>query len=279
MNHPPEAGSPAPVAHGALVHAFRALVDEATNPLAVLDGRGRFIHANRAFGAWFAPGHDPDDLMDVEWSAFLSEEAAVELRDRILPAALCGGWEGELARRSGAGPTAAFHARLFPVPVADAIALAVLVSEPARVVSRGPTEGAPPRASATPVLPIAERVIVVPVAGALDRERSNRLMRCVLAGIRDHRAKAVIIDVTGLGEIDTQAADYLAKTVLAARLKGARTVVSGVSENASSALTDIEVDWRGITTVGDLRTALIVALRHVGFTLQSSSPTDASRAG
>ncbi|MBI5535729.1 MAG: PAS domain-containing protein [Deltaproteobacteria bacterium] len=261
-----------------MMDAFVTLVDQSSSPMAVLDGQGRFKYANRAFANLFGTGADPCALVDLEWASLLSEDAGEEFVHRILPAAMRGGWEGELAHGRVGRADARLSVRILPVPKDDDVILAVAITEPARGAQRA---GAPavPTAAAAPILPIAHRVIVVPIVGALDARRSSLLMRSVLAGITTHRAKAVIIDVTGLSEIDNRAADYLAKTVLAARLKGARTVVSGVSQEASEALTDIDVDWKGIATVGDLGTALSTALSYVGITMQSTPKGTSSHAG
>ncbi len=254
-----------------MIHAFRTLADEASNAMALLDEQGRVIYANRTLASLFGAGSNPDALLETDWSALLTEETGLEFRERVLPAALCGGWEGDVRRWHREAKTAKLHVRVFPVPAVDAVALALVIAEPHETAAIQTLEASQEQPAAQPILPVADRIIVVPLVGILDLARSTLLMRSVLAGIRKHRAKAVIIDVTGLVEVDTRAADHLAKIVLAARLKGARTVVSGLSEQASEALTEIDADWRGIATVGDLRTALMTAFGYVGLTLRSIS--------
>ncbi len=247
-----------------MIEAFRALADHAHGPMAVLDGAGRFRYANGAFAALFSVQTEPAELLDVEWSALLSADAGEELNRRVLPLAKRGGWEGELQHPRGDREPAYVHVRMVPVFMEAELVLSVLVTE--RRSSH--SVAAPTAQGLVPILPIAQRVIVVPVIGTLDANRASVLMRAVLSGISSHRAKAVIIDVTGLSEMDTVVAGHLAKTVLASRLKGARTVVSGVTEDASEVLTDIDADWRGIAIAGELRTALVIALGYVGIGLR-----------
>jgi rsbT co-antagonist protein RsbR len=60
--------------------------------------------------------------------------------------------------------------------------------------------------------------------------------------------------------VDSEVAAYLNRTVQAARLKGARTVVTGVSDAVAETIVDPGIDWSGIDTLGDLRTGLRAAL-------------------
>jgi DNA-binding LacI/PurR family transcriptional regulator/anti-anti-sigma regulatory factor len=113
----------------------------------------------------------------------------------------------------------------------------------------------------TPIIPIMERIIVVPLVGNIDAMRARGIMRALLTGIREHRAKVVILDITGVSVVDSNVADHLNKTVQAARLKGARTIVSGVSDAVAETIVDLGIDWAGIETLSDLRTGLRAVLQ------------------
>jgi rsbT co-antagonist protein RsbR len=119
----------------------------------------------------------------------------------------------------------------------------------------------------TPVIPIMERVIVLPLIGSIDTLRARDVTRSLLAGIRNHRAKVVILDITGVPVVDSGVADYLNKTIQAARLKGARTIVTGISDAVAETIVDLGIDWSGIETLADLQTGLIIALNSLGIRL------------
>jgi DNA-binding LacI/PurR family transcriptional regulator/anti-anti-sigma regulatory factor/putative methionine-R-sulfoxide reductase with GAF domain len=112
----------------------------------------------------------------------------------------------------------------------------------------------------TPIIPILEGVIVMPLIGSIDTLRARDVTRSLLAGIREHKAKVVILDITGVPIVDSGVAAYLNKTVQAARLKGARTIVTGISEAVAETIVDLGIDWSGIETLSDLRTGLRAAL-------------------
>jgi len=112
----------------------------------------------------------------------------------------------------------------------------------------------------TPIIPVMEGVIVMPLIGSIDTMRARDVTRNLLAGIREHKARVVILDITGVPIVDSGVAAYLNKTVQAARLKGARTIVTGISEAVAETIVDLGIDWSEIETLRDLRTGLRAAL-------------------
>jgi DNA-binding LacI/PurR family transcriptional regulator/anti-anti-sigma regulatory factor len=118
------------------------------------------------------------------------------------------------------------------------------------------------RELSTPIIPVLEGVIVMPLIGAIDTTRARDVTRSLLAGIREHQARVVILDITGVPVVDSGVAAYLNKTVQAARLKGARTIVTGISDVVAETIVDLGIDWSGIETLRDLQTGLRAALQE-----------------
>ena len=81
----------------------------------------------------------------------------------------------------------------------------------------------------TPVLPVRERLLILPIIGVLDSERARQLTEQLLNGIRTHRAKVVVIDITGAPDVDETVANHLVQTVDASRLMGASVIITGLS--------------------------------------------------
>jgi rsbT co-antagonist protein RsbR len=136
----------------------------------------------------------------------------------------------------------------------------------------------------TPIIPVMERIIVMPLIGSIDSLRARDITRTLLAGIREHRARVVILDITGVPIVDSGVAAHLNKTIQAARLKGARTIVTGISDAVAETIIDLGLDWSAIETLADLQIGLIAALSGLGFKLVKStrnaarSETQASKA-
>ncbi|MCP4543804.1 MAG: AAA family ATPase [Chloroflexi bacterium] len=126
----------------------------------------------------------------------------------------------------------------------------------------------------TPVIPVTKDIIVMPLVGSIDTMRARDITRRLLSGIRSHRAQAVILDITGVSIVDTGVANHLNKTIQAARLKGARTIISGISDAVAETIVDLGIDWEDIETVSDLQTGLRVALTTMGLQIEKIPDTE-----
>jgi rsbT co-antagonist protein RsbR len=120
------------------------------------------------------------------------------------------------------------------------------------------------RELSTPVLPIRDRLLVLPLIGIIDSVRALQLTEQLLGAIRTHRAKAVVMDITGVADVDSKVANHLLQTVEAARLMGAKVIVSGISSEIAQTLVRIGVDLGGLLTTTDLRAGLEEAEQLVG---------------
>jgi PAS domain S-box-containing protein len=119
----------------------------------------------------------------------------------------------------------------------------------------------------TPIIPLMERIIVMPLIGSIDSLRAKDITRALLSGIREQRAKVVILDITGVPVVDSEVVDHLNKAIQAARLKGAHTIITGVSDAVAETCVGLGIDWSEIETLRDLQTGLLVALNSMGIQL------------
>lgn len=117
----------------------------------------------------------------------------------------------------------------------------------------------------TPVLPVREGMLILPIIGVIDPQRARQLTGQLLQGIRANRAKVVVIDITGVPSIDSTVANHLVQTVEAARLLGATAIVTGLSPEIAQTLVTLGVDLTKMNTVGDLRGGIEEADRALGF--------------
>ncbi len=121
------------------------------------------------------------------------------------------------------------------------------------------------RELSTPVLQVRERLLILPIIGVLDTERARQLTEQLLTGIRQHRAKVVVIDTTGVPDVDVSVANHLVQTVDASRLMGASVIITGLSSKIAQTLVTIGVDLSKMNTIGDLQGGIEEAERLLGF--------------
>jgi rsbT co-antagonist protein RsbR len=121
------------------------------------------------------------------------------------------------------------------------------------------------RELSTPVLQLRDRLLILPIIGVIDTQRAKQLTDGLLHAIRANRAKVVVMDITGVGAVDSKVANHLIQTVAAARLMGAKVVVTGLSADVAQALVALGIDLGPITTSGDLQGGLEEAERLLGY--------------
>ncbi len=107
-----------------------------------------------------------------------------------------------------------------------------------------------------PLIPLDHGVALLPLVGYFDETRSSRMVESLLDGVHQQHAQTVIIDLTGLRDIDTNAATALLDAARAAQLLGAQVVLSGIGADAAETLVDLDADLRGLRTVTSLGQAL-----------------------
>lgn len=112
----------------------------------------------------------------------------------------------------------------------------------------------------TPLLPVADGVIVLPLIGSLAPERAEEVMQALLAGVVEHRATTAILDITGLQTVDTSAAEALVRAARAIRLLGAEAVVTGVRPAVAQTLVALGTELGDLVVLGDLKAGVRHAL-------------------
>jgi rsbT co-antagonist protein RsbR len=130
------------------------------------------------------------------------------------------------------------------------------------------------RELSTPVLQVRERLVILPIIGALDSQRARQLTEQLLRAIRTNRAKVVVIDITGVPEVDSTVANHLVQTVDASRLMGASVIITGLSAEIALTLVTIGVDLSKMNAVGDLQGGIEEAERLLGYEVSRTAPAE-----
>jgi rsbT co-antagonist protein RsbR len=121
------------------------------------------------------------------------------------------------------------------------------------------------RELSTPVLQIRDRLLLIPIIGVIDTLRARLITESLLRSIRTTRAKVVVMDITGVATIDSKVANHLLQTVTAARLMGARVIVTGLSSEVAQSLVVLGIELDKLNTVGDLQGGIEEAERMLGY--------------
>ncbi len=125
------------------------------------------------------------------------------------------------------------------------------------------------RELSTPVIRVYDRVLLLPLVGAVDSHRAQQIMESVLMNVVETQARCIIIDIAGVPVVDTRVADHLLKTTAAVRLLGAQTVLTGITAQVARTVVQLGVDVSSMHTVSRLSDGIELALGMVGKTIAS----------
>ncbi|XXY54579.1 PAS domain S-box protein [Sorangium sp. So ce269] len=262
---------------------FQALVDSAPDGVCIASREGAVFHANQAFRDM--TGHGDDALGKSLFDLYRAEEHD-QLAAIVQQCFESGSWQGTLslvqhdgrtlpcqvsmvalAAEAGRPPALATIARdLTPIYDAEHERLALQ-----QQVIQAQQDAL--RELSTPLVPLAEGVVAMPLIGTLDRSRAQQAMEKLLDGIVQHQFHTAILDVTGVKDVDAESADALLRIARAARLLGAQLVLTGIGPGTAQTLVDLGVDLSGITTRSTLQSGIAHALAS-----RSAEPAAAARA-
>ena len=116
------------------------------------------------------------------------------------------------------------------------------------------------RELSTPLIPLADGLVIMPLIGSIDSRRAQQVIETLLEGVTNNQARMVILDITGVPIVDTQVAAALLRAAQAVNLLGAQVVLTGIRPEIAQTLVGLGVDLSRITTRGSLQSGIAYAL-------------------
>jgi anti-anti-sigma factor len=231
---------------------------------------GRIIYANSSYRTMY--GYD-DQIIGLPFTDVYTESPE-RMREIIQEATEQGLWSGELGSKRADGST-------FPVFLSGLV-LRDETGKPsvAAGILRDMTEQKQAEAEraalqqqiieaqrdalrelSTPLIPISDHVVIMPLIGTIDSGRAQQIMEALLEGVAHYQADLVILDITGVRVVDTQVAQSFIQAAQAVRLLGAQVMLTGIQPQIAQTLVQLGVDLGSIITHGSLQTGIMAALQ------------------
>lgn len=116
----------------------------------------------------------------------------------------------------------------------------------------------------TPVTQIWNGILLLPLVGIIDSSRSGEIMNASLAKIAETQSRIFILDISGVGVVDTAVANHLIKITRATRLMGCECTISGISPSIAQTIVDLGIDVGTVKTTATMRDALADAFSRLG---------------
>ncbi|WP_433746613.1 RsbT co-antagonist protein RsbRA [Falsibacillus pallidus] len=113
-----------------------------------------------------------------------------------------------------------------------------------------------------PLIPVFEKISVLPLVGTIDTERAKLIMENLLTGTVKHRAEVVLIDITGVPVVDTMVAHHIIQAAEAVRLVGAKCMLVGIRPEIAQTIVNLGINLNQIITTSTLRKGIEAALEY-----------------
>lgn len=124
----------------------------------------------------------------------------------------------------------------------------------------------------TPLIPITDEIVVMPLIGMIDSRRAQDIMDTLLQGIADTGANVAILDITGVAVVDTQVASALLRAAQATQLLGATVLLTGIRPEIAQTLVGLGSDLSNIITRSTLQSGIAYAMKRHQAVRSSTAP-------
>ncbi|TKD11868.1 PAS domain S-box protein [Polyangium fumosum] len=114
----------------------------------------------------------------------------------------------------------------------------------------------------TPLIPVSDAVMVMPLVGDIDPARAERAITVLLEGMARSGARVAILDITGVPQVDAEVADALVRAARSVTLLGAEPMLTGIRPEVAQTLVSMGIDLSGIGTHSTLQTGIAHAMRR-----------------
>jgi rsbT co-antagonist protein RsbR len=115
----------------------------------------------------------------------------------------------------------------------------------------------------TPVTSIWDGILLLPLVGIVDSQRTQDIMDKSLSRISETRARVFVMDISGVVTVDTAVANNFIRITQATRLMGCECIISGISPNVARTLVELGANVGEVRTTATLRDALQLALAAI----------------
>ncbi|WP_108671032.1 STAS domain-containing protein [Peribacillus acanthi] len=117
----------------------------------------------------------------------------------------------------------------------------------------------------SPIIPVLEDIVVVPLLGKYDEERSEELIVKTLNNLPKYKVKYLVLDLTGLDkDMTNHTASLIEKLGSAAKLIGTDTILVGITSSLGQIISQTDIDFSKFQCFQTLQHGIHYALAQNG---------------
>ena len=266
---------------------FQALADATSDFVGMIDAQHQVLYVNPAGRRII--GHSENGSLPESMAAVHPTDYGHRVLNEALPAALTqGSWTGEGVLRHQSGkliPVSQVVVSLrgddgqhvgFGTIMRDLSAIESYKRNQEELLNQQTLLREMIQAMETPIIPLTERIIIMPLIGSIDAHRAEGFLSAALEGAASRRTQVVIIDITGMKHVDTSVGATLVRAAAALRLIGTEVVLTGIRADVARSLVSLGVDIP-VNTRSTLQSGIAYALAISGEVLDLPAGTTARK--
>lgn len=252
--------------YAAEVSIFKTMADTAPDGFGMADADGTLTYANAAYQQLTGYG---EALVGMNFLDHFSETDRLVAIEALTTTAQQGDWQGVLNFQRSDGSIIPIDAKGFVTRDAVGNIAAVMglfrdLSEQRRQEAERAAlqqqiidaQRNTVRELSTPLIPLTNDVLIMPLVGTIDSQRAQQVMEALLEGVAQYQAELAILDITGVAVVDTQVAQAFMQAAKAVRLLGAQVMLTGIQPQIAQTLIHLGVDLSDIQTRGSLQAGI-----------------------
>lgn len=234
---------------------YRQIVEYSFEPT-VIHSKQLILHINQAAADFFkidkaaAVGANVVDVFTEDYRELITERIRKGTEERIVSELM------ETAVRRFDGTIAEVDLYCHPVPFGETEAIQSIIRD---ITDRKEAERKVLRLEneiAAPIVPVTEGIAVLPLVGSVDYDRASHLLEIIPQKIQGQQLQYLIIDVSGISNIDRVVAEFLFKIDSIMRLLGIQLVYTGIRPELAQKAVEAQVTFGHLTTMATVKQAL-----------------------
>ncbi|MCA1062944.1 STAS domain-containing protein (plasmid) [Cytobacillus spongiae] len=113
-----------------------------------------------------------------------------------------------------------------------------------------------------PIVPIADKVAILPLIGEIDTHRASSVMETALKRSSELQLDHLFIDISGVAIMDTMVSHNIYQIIHALKMMGVQSVLTGIRPEVAHTLGNLGITFDDLKTSATLK----LALEDIGFT-------------
>ena len=234
---------------------YRQILDYSFEPT-IIHSKQLILHINQAAADFFkidkaaAVGANVVDVFTEDYRELITERIRKGTEERTVSELM----ETEVCRFDGT--IAEVDLYCHPVPFGETEAIQSIIRD---ITDRKEAERKVLKLKneiAAPIVPVIDGIAVLPLVGSVDSDRTSKLLEIIPQKIQGQQLQCLIIDVSGIYNIDRVVVEFLYKIDSIMQLMGIQLIFTGIRPELAKKAVEFQISFDQLITMATVKQAL-----------------------